>query len=315
MTPRIHHISIINRDVETTFNFYHNLLGLKLLLKTINQDDHEMYHIFFSDDQQRVGTEITFFEIKDGVNQTFGTNTIERTILKVPTVDSLDFWQTYFDENNICHYGVETFNNRPILRFEGPDQTQMALTPLRSQEISARYFPNSQSTIPQEHGILGIDGVQLRVQYGQATEKELRHLAWERTNQTSFFETNQEVTIMGNQDPDFYQEVHIIQDRVNPIAEAGIGGVHHVAFGVPNLARLEAVDRELRVRNFTNSGIKNREFFHSLYYREPNQLLIEVATQEGYLPPEAYAHQGADFNQIPLYLPEYLSDLENKLTF
>lgn len=313
MSARIHHISIINRYIEPTFNFYHNILGLKLLLKTINQDDHKMYHLFFSDDRQRVGTELTFFEIREGVEQTFGTNTIERTVLKVPTVESLDFWQVYLEEKGICQYGIELFNGRPILRFEAPDNTQLALTPLRSFENIEDYFPYVQETVPAEHAILGIDAIQLRVQYADASEKELLTLDWQVKAQTSFFTSDNQVTILENQDDRFYQEVHIIQDRINPIAEPGIGGVHHVAFGVHSIERLREVDQALEQRNFINSGIKNREFFQSLYYREPNQLLFEVATEEGHLSSEAYANQSHDFQKIPLYLPNYLNDQREKI--
>ncbi|MGH2233600.1 ring-cleaving dioxygenase, partial [Enterococcus faecalis] len=70
----------------------HNTLVLKLLMKTIKQHDHTMYHLFFSHNEQRTGTELTFFELNDGQDQSFGTNTIEPTILKVPTRASLDFW-------------------------------------------------------------------------------------------------------------------------------------------------------------------------------------------------------------------------------
>lgn len=97
MPARIHHISIVNRFIRPTFDFYHNILGLKLLMKTINQDDHTMYHLFFSDNHHRVGTELTFFEVQEGNNQFFGTNTIERTILKVPSEASLHFWEIYFE--------------------------------------------------------------------------------------------------------------------------------------------------------------------------------------------------------------------------
>lgn len=64
MPARIHHISIVNRFIRPTFDFYHNILGLKLLMKTINQDDHTMYHLFFSDNHHRVGTELTFLKYK-----------------------------------------------------------------------------------------------------------------------------------------------------------------------------------------------------------------------------------------------------------
>lgn len=309
MYAQIHHISILNRFMKPTFDFYHNLLGLKLLMKTINQDDQSMYHLFFSDNEQRTGTEITFFEVADGQDQTFGTNTIERTILKVPSRASLDFWAERLEQAGVCHYGIETFNQRPMLRFEGPDKTQMALAPLRAFEKVSDYHPYPHSEIPLAHAIFRIDAIQLRVQYEQATKEPLlEYLHWHEQERVSFFETSNEVTILANDYPSFYQEVHLIDDRVNPLATEGIGGVHHVAFGVEDLAELTQINQILTQKNFLISGIKNREFFQSLYFREPNQLLFEVATQKGILDASAYENQTAEFAAIPLYLPHFLAD-------
>ena len=170
--------------------------------------------------------------MNDGQDQSFGTNTIERTILKVPTRASLDFWAERLEQAGICHYGVETFNQHPILRFEAPDNTQMALVPLREFENAEDYFPAEHSEIPVEHAILGIDAIQLRVQYAVATKQPLvDYLHWHEKKQY-LFETAHEVTVLENHHPQFYQEVHIIDDRTNPLAIEGIGGVHHVAFGV-----------------------------------------------------------------------------------
>ena len=307
MHAQIHHISILNRLIQPTFEFYHNTLGLKLLMKTINQDDDTMYHLFFADDQQRTGTEISFFEMSEGADKTFGTNTIERTILKVPSEASLTYWMERFDAQAVCHYGVEQFNGRPMLRFEGPDTTQMALVPLRAFEKVTDFYPATHSDVPSEHGILGIDAIQLRVQYTQATADVLqKYLQWQEQTTVPFFETTQTVKVLGNGDETYYQEVHLIDDRIHEIATEGVGGVHHVAFGVADMAALEQVDQQLNEKNFTNSGIKEREFFQALYFREPNQLLFEVATQEGHIDPIAYANQSKNFADIDLYLPGFL---------
>ena len=93
--------------------------------------------------------------------------------------------------------------------------------------------------------------------------------------------------------------MHISDDRTNPLAIEGIGGVHHVAFGVEDTQELTQVDSLLDEKNFTNSGIKDREFFKSLYFREPNHLLFEIATQKGLLDAEAYENQSSNFDEIP----------------
>lgn len=307
MLPQIHHISLLNHDMTKTYPFYHDILGLKLLMKTINQDDHEMYHLFFSDEKGRKGTQLTFFEVLEGANQVFGTNNIERLLLKVPSVEALLFWEKRLEENGFLTYGSETFNHRPILRFDAPDNTQIGLVPLRDFENPADFSPCEAPHIPKEFAILGIDALQLRVQYAAATTKELRLLFdWQQKMSTTFFTTGQDVTILANDNPDFYQEVHVIQDRKAPLAELGIGGIQHVAFGVADEEELFLKSKVLDERSFHNSGILPREFFTSLYFREPNRLLFEIATNSGSLLPIAYENQSANFHEVPLYLPEFL---------
>lgn len=309
MKARVHHVSIVNRYIKPTFEFYHHVLGLKLLMKTVNQDDLTMYHIFFSDNKERIGTELTFFEVPEGEDHQFGTNDIEQVVLKVPTRASLEFWEKRLEAFGVCHYGIETFNGDSILRFEAPDKTKVALRPLREFESLADFYPYPYEEIPLEHSILALDAIQLRVHYPEATGKELVELlGWHSKGQTKFFETDMRVEILENRDQQFYQEVHLIEDRKNPASLLGIGGIQHVAFGVENEEELLEIDQRLNQRNFNNSGIKNREFFKSLYFREPNQLLFEVATVEGYLEPSAYAQQNQNFDEIALYLPNFLED-------
>lgn len=79
-SPIIHHVSVMNRDVQRSFEFYHKLLGMELLLKTVNQDDMEMYHLFYGDTTGRPGTEFSVFEMKSGPTKAYGTNSLERMI-------------------------------------------------------------------------------------------------------------------------------------------------------------------------------------------------------------------------------------------
>lgn len=87
----IHHVSIVNRNARKSFEFYREVLGLDLLMKTVNQDDNNMYHLFFGDKTGRPGTEVTIFEITGRVDKQFGTNDIERLMFKVQSKSSLEF--------------------------------------------------------------------------------------------------------------------------------------------------------------------------------------------------------------------------------
>lgn len=100
----LHHISVLSSNAERAFYFYHHILGLKLILKTVNQDDPNIYHLFFGDETGRGGTEFTVFEMKGAKENRFGTNAIERTMFLVRSEKSLYFWEKRFDDFNVCHY-------------------------------------------------------------------------------------------------------------------------------------------------------------------------------------------------------------------
>lgn len=308
----IHHVSIINRKAEPSFHFYRNVLGLDLMMKTVNQDDNQMYHLFFGDAKGQPGTEVTIFEIEDGADKQFGTNAIERLIFKVHSTEALYFWMERFDAFNICHYGLEHINGRDTVRFEAPDNTMLGLTVVHHDDNNV--YPGPEHTdIPEDFRILSLDAIQLRVKYAQATINELeRYYGFKVTDETSFFETDRQVTILRNQSSRFTHEIHIIHDNDNEDEVTGIGSIHHVALSIEGITELETLHKALSDRNFYLSPIKNREFFQSLYYREPNNILIEVATMEGHKihQPDKDATQ---FYDIPLVLPDYLENKREKI--
>lgn len=295
ITPIIHHVSAINRDAEKTYVFYNDILGLNLHFKTVNQDDTEMYHLFFSDERGRPGTEFTLFEMKEGVNRKFGTNAIDCNVFAVPSLDSLHFWEARLQVNGHFNCGIEAYNDSHILRFEDPDGVQLALVPVEVQEET---YGVGTDEIPVEHALFGIHAVHLRVRYAKATEIVL----------TDYF--NLEVTkhienrtVLSRPGALFSQEIHLIEDKESSLEIMGSGGIHHIALSVADEEALREIDDEIQSRNFLNSGIRDREFFKSTYFREANGILFEVATNEGTLPEHI---QAETFAEYPLSLPNFL---------
>lgn len=300
-SPIIHHVSVINRDIEQTFQFYHNLLGLDLLLKTVNQDDVEMYHLFFGDTKGRPGTEFTVFQVKDGMNRTFGTNAIERTVFAVPTVEALYFWEKRLNEHGVFNWEVEDYNHSKILRFEDFDGVQLGMVPVR--DTTNDYFPRETADISLDHAILGIDSIHLRVRYPLATSKNMQQLFGLEVKKTTH-QGNLLTTVLSKENTLFNQEIHIIEDKTNKLEVSGIGSAHHIALSVKDTSELDEAEQQVVERNFQNSGVKYREFFTSIYFREPNQLLFEVATEDISFTKEDYG--SAEFDDIPLSLPSFL---------
>ncbi|MBM7699501.1 glyoxalase family protein [Kurthia huakuii] len=297
---------MINRDVQRSFEFYDKLLGMELLLKTVNQDDMEMYHLFFGDTTGRPGTEFSVFEMKSGPTKVYGTNSLERTIFAVPSEQSLIFWEKRLREHDVFNCEIEDYDGSKILRFEDPDGVLLGITPVKKQDL---YFPRETADIPLEHAILGIDAVHCRVRYAKASVRAFEKM-FDVTELKRFDDNGYRVTVLGRDDALFGQTLHLYEDRTRNLEQMGVGGIQHIALNARDYSELLAVEEFIINKNFRYSGIKNREFFQSLYYREPNNLLIEVATEQTDF--QKTAMDTSDFAAIPLYLPPFL---ENRRSF
>ena len=298
----IHHVSVLGSDIRKAYNFYHNILGLKLILKTVNQDDSNMYHLFFGDDTGREGTEFTVFEMKGTKKNSFGTNAIERTMFLVPSEEALYFWEKRLSDFGVLHYGIEEYNNQKILRFEDEDGQKLGFV-YRKEKIG-KMNPYIHEGIPEEYSVLGIGDVYLRLRYTEPTQKILEnYYGFKKYGETEFY--NRKITLLKSENSPFKHEIHIIEDKDSPVEINGVGGIHHVAFGVESVDDLEELQQLINEKNYLNSGIKDREFMVSSYFREANYLLFETATPLNRNSKEL-PEQKKDFDEIPLFLPEFL---------
>ena len=298
----IHHVSSLVSDIHQSYDFYHNTLGLKLLIKTVNQDEKTMYHLFFSDTTGRGGTEFTLFQINTFKKNTFGTNSIERIIFAVPNVNALTYWENRLNQFNIEHYGIETYGEDLMLRFEDPDDLKIGFAVVANPDET--YYPNPDSDVPTDFAILGIHSVHLRIRYKKATEFILTN--WFDFHETSQFpEERFPITVLQNTNGVFKHKIYLIEDNLNPLEDQGIGGIHHLALYAEDKERLEEIQALIEERHFTNSGIVPREFIFATYFKEPNGLLFEVASKTVGL---TNFPQTDNIDEVPLYLPAFLED-------
>lgn len=244
--------------------------------------------------------------MKSGIDRVFGTNGIDRTVFAVPSRESLDFWEERLKQADIFNCEIEAYGDSHILRFEDFDGIQLGLTP--AKEISHDVFSRQTADIAHEHAIMGIDSIHLRVRYPQATANLLNEFfGLEVIRQES-----PATTVLSKPNALFQQEIHLIEDKKSPLEEMGIGGTHHIALAVKDKQELEQILEKVTERNYLNSGIKNREFFHSLYFRDPNNILIEVATEESTLDKPVY-QLSDDFSELALYLPSFLERMRESI--
>lgn len=298
----IHHISTLVGNIHQAYHFYHHILGLKLTLKTVNQDDSSMYHLFFGDEDGRFGTEFTIFDMPNFQMERKGTNRLERTIFLVKDKAALEFWAQRLTDFEVEHSGVEVMGDRHILNFQDEDGQDLALT---YHDTIGPMYPMETAEIPESVAILGIAGIQMRVR----EEKALLDMLTERFGfeEESRFDYQGQQVISLKFDNDFQHRVQVIVDQVSKISVIGVGAIHHVAFGVLDTLDLDDMVHTLDLLNRPHSGIINRDFMHSLYFRAPNYLMFEVATMEGQHEAKK-AEQHDKLDDVELFLPSFFEE-------
>lgn len=307
----IHHVSVMSSSAEKAYDFYHRILGMKLILNTVNQDDHTMIHLFFGDEEGRGGSEFTVFDMGEHFKKNqFGTNALERTYFLVESAQSLIYWQERLDQFGVCHYGIEEFNHSQQLRFEDEDGQKLGFVYREGLDRSL-LKPYVAQDIPAQHAILGLGQVDVRVRYPEATDRWLEdHFDFVKLEVSN--RDDKEIWIYQHQPSVFGHQIHVIIDKTSPVQRLGVGGIHHLALGVQTRHDLEDLVDYLADHNKTNSGIVYREFFHSVYFRDPNYLLFEVATPLD-KSRETFPQQGLDYKDLALDLPEFLEDKRQEI--
>jgi glyoxalase family protein len=254
----IHHISAITGDAQRNLDFYTRVLGLRLVAKTVNQDDPTVYHLFYADEQGRPGSEMTFFEYPGAIPGRPGAGMIHRIVWRVGSPEALDFWAQRLD-------ALETPARRTAdsVRFSDPEGLDHELVVNASGDAPlAAEHPE----IPAEHALQGFEGV--------------RAYATDPARSGALLENVLGATKTGEASWELRGERRGGWIAYDPApAERGRqsgGSVHHVAWGttVDEHPRWQARFEEAGLRT---SGIIDRTYFHSIYHREPSGVLFEIA--------------------------------------
>ncbi|HEM2812599.1 TPA: VOC family protein [Streptococcus suis] len=298
----IHHISSLVGNIQQAYHFYHHILGLKLTLKTVNQEDSSMYHLFFGDEEGRFGTEFTIFDMPNHPSHRSGSNRLERTVFLVKDFAALEFWQKRLTEFEVENEGIQAFGNGHILNFQDEDGQLLGFTYHKSV---GEMFPYKTDEIPSEYAILGIASLHMRIR----EEKELLSLLTETFGfvEESRFVFEDKMVISLLFDNTFQHRLYLILDQESPISVMGVGAIHHIAFGVLDESDLEDLISRLNLINRPHSGIINRDFIHSLYFRAPNYLMFEVATMAGERE-ATMPRQDKLLDKVELFLPSFFEE-------
>ena len=170
----IHHVTAITSSAEKNYAFFTNILGMRLVKKTVNQDDIQTYHLFFADDRGSAGTDITFFDFPGIPKAVRGTNEIFKTGLRVPSDEALVYWVKRFDKYNITHSGIYEQFGRKVIDFQDFDEQLYQLVSDESDTGVAPGIPWQKGPVPNEYGIRGLAPFSSALLISISTDKSWR---------------------------------------------------------------------------------------------------------------------------------------------
>ncbi|WP_029032825.1 ring-cleaving dioxygenase [Salinarimonas rosea] len=271
----IHHLTAVTADAAGNHAFYTDVLGLRLVKKTVNQDDVSAYHLFYADGLASPGSDITFFDWPVGREQR-GTRAVTRTGLRVAGEAALAFWDKRLAEHGVAHGAIARRDGRLVIDLGDPEGQRLSL--VDDGGMGAAH-PWERSPVAPEHQVRGLGPITISVPDLAPTAAvlvQLMNMREARAYQTPGRPgSTTHVFEMGDGGP--AAELHVaVEPGVAP-ARPGAGGVHHVAFRVPD-AQYDAWAERLRGLGVPSSGPVDRYYFRSLYFREPNGILFELAT-------------------------------------
>ena len=267
-------MTCIAGDPQANLDFWVETLGLRLVKRSINQDDPGTYHFFFADAEGTPGTSITFFPWEDMTDGAVGSGQVSRTAFRVPE-GSLDYWEDRFDEHGVDYdERVERFGET-VLPFQDPDGLPV--------ELVAVDVPDDDPTVPwteqvpEAHAIRGFHSVTLWLVDPEPTVEVLRTLGLEEagTEQAEGDSPGDERTRFAASGP-----VGTYVDVLPTVRSGrqGHGTVHHVAFQTPTDADQAAMRKAVRTLGQSPTRPIDRHWFRSVYFREPGGVLVELAT-------------------------------------
>lgn len=272
-----HHLTAVTADAAANHDFYTRALGLRLVKKSVNQDDVSAYHLFYADGRATPGTDITFFDWPVG-RERRGTHSIVRTGFRVDSEAALQWWAQRFAELKIAQSPIVTRDGRATLDFEDPEgqRLTLAVDPTRGDGQ-----PWEKSTVPAEHQIRGLGPITLSVPDLKLTDVVLtKVMNMRRVREYKREADGRSATVhvyqMGADGA--AAELHVAIEPGAPAVRPGAGGVHHVAFRTPTFEQYDAWAERLQEMGMRSSGPVDRYYFRSLYFREPGGVLFEIAT-------------------------------------
>jgi glyoxalase family protein len=279
----IHHISAITADATQNLLFYQGVMGLRLVKKTVNQDNPAVYHLFYADEDGSPGADLTFFEYPGLARGRAGAGMIHRIAIRVASRDALEFWA-----RRLASAGIESTLDGDRLRFEDPEGLGLELTaqPSADEPLSAKY-----PEIPRQFALQGFAGVRAYERQKGASHQFLTGTLGFTSSDVFSFESR------GESRGSYY----LYDAAPDARGLSGSGTVHHVAWSSTMAEHEEWRDRVI-AGGGSPTPVIDRFYFRSIYFREPSGVLFEIATKgPGFTSDEPKEHLGEKLSLPPAF--------------
>jgi len=305
----LHHVTAVSARIADNVEFYTQVLGLRLVKKSVNQDDVSAYHLFYADKAGSPGTDMTFFDWPHAGPNVRGSDSIAGTAFRVASRQALDFWAERFDEYGINHDQITDFAGRELLAFEDPEGQQLYLVNDRGAEYEGEIW--QRPDILDEYTLRGFYSIVLSVSSIDQLEmifteilnfEELERAQWiDRESHAVIFTTRK--------NGGAGSEVWLLEQPDAGPGRLGAGGTHHVAFRVKDFEAQKEWHSHLTGAGLHVSNLIDRFWFRSIYFRVSNGILFEIATDgPGFAIDEAQEELGEK-----LVLPPFLEDRREQI--
>jgi glyoxalase family protein len=302
----LHHVTAVTSKAQENLNFYTQVLGMRLVKKTVNQDDVSAYHLFYADKLGTPGTDLTFFDWALGPNRN-GPGSIANTALRVPGREALVWWADHLTQRSVEHSGILDFHAHEMINFTDPEGQHLSL--VNDEGAAGGGTPWERSPIPAAYAIRGLYAATLIVRQLDLTERVLTEvMGYERTAE---YETgpNERTVVYGLDGGGAGKEIWVIEQPNRSFGQLGAGGVHHIAFRVADDETQRYWRERLVSYGLGVTDIIDRFYFHSIYFRIPGGLLFEIATDG----PGFTADEGLETLGEQLALPPFLEPHRAKI--
>jgi glyoxalase family protein len=305
----IHHVTAVSAQIAENLDFYTGVLGLRLVKRSVNQDDVSAYHLFYADKLGSPGTDMTFFDWPRIRTEKRGTDSISGTAFRVGSREALDFWIERLDQLSISRDEISQFAGRDLLPFQDPEGQRLFLVNDQGAEFEGEIWP--QPEIPLEYSLKGFFSIILTLPETDRLEAIFNQVL-------GFSEIKRERWIDGRTDAVIFTtsreggpgtEVWLLEQPELPLAVQGAGGTHHVAFRVDDKSIQQRWLEHLTKAGLHVSSQIDRFWFHSIYFRVSRGILFEIATDgPGFTIDETPENLGDK-----LVLPPFLEDRRKEI--